>query len=343
MDKWADFVISQVVYDSHHLISQAKRHSDSDRGIGEGKIVDRLTIASDIKSGLNYTTIYSGLSSWRRGHKINTFRINGQPYVRIDNNKVPFDNLGDLPEIPSESDDEATPEQLARLEQLEKQISELESKPQQLPSPRGSLPKESTEEIPPEIALAPEPDEDEATPAQITRLTELERQILDFEKILSKAQIDSNSEPHQNTEDEATPEQLARLANIQNQIDELERILHDLKIADSKPGDEQFQINELEEEIEQIEAADIEHEIIQILRRQNQKLDNIENKLRRFTSVDAPIKPPNLEAYCVKCKTKRPVVNPRETIMKNGRPAIKGTCSVCDCNVFRIGKLKISK
>ena len=95
MDKWADFVISQVSYDSNHLISKAKRHKDSEKGIDEGKFVDRLTIASDIKNGFDHITIYSGLSSWKRGHKIHVFRINGQPFIRIDENKVKFDNLGD--------------------------------------------------------------------------------------------------------------------------------------------------------------------------------------------------------------------------------------------------------
>ena len=46
-----------------------------------------------------------------------------------------------------------------------------------------------------------------------------------------------------------------------------------------------------------------------------------------------------LMAYCFKCKTKRQIKNPKETIMKNGRDAIKGTCSLCDCKVFRIGKI----
>ena len=45
-------------------------------------------------------------------------------------------------------------------------------------------------------------------------------------------------------------------------------------------------------------------------------------------------------AYCVTCKTKREIKNPKETIMKNGKDAVKETCSVCDCKVFRIGKIK---
>ncbi|MFB5624189.1 DUF5679 domain-containing protein [Candidatus Nitrosopumilus sediminis] len=46
------------------------------------------------------------------------------------------------------------------------------------------------------------------------------------------------------------------------------------------------------------------------------------------------------EAYCVKCKTKRLIKDPEETTMKNGKPAIRGFCSICQCKVFRIGKMK---
>jgi len=45
-------------------------------------------------------------------------------------------------------------------------------------------------------------------------------------------------------------------------------------------------------------------------------------------------------AYCVKCRTKRDMKNPKETKLKNGRPAVKGLCPECGTNIFRIGKLK---
>ena len=43
-------------------------------------------------------------------------------------------------------------------------------------------------------------------------------------------------------------------------------------------------------------------------------------------------------AYCVKCRDKREIKDPVETQLKNGRPAMKGTCPECGTNVFRIGK-----
>ncbi len=100
MAKWADYFISQVSYDSDHLISVAIRHQETDKGITIGEPVDRLTIHSDIINGLFYITIYSGKESWKKGHKIQTFSIGGNPYIRIDENKVTLDHLGDLPEGP---------------------------------------------------------------------------------------------------------------------------------------------------------------------------------------------------------------------------------------------------
>mgnify|MGYP004047854379 len=43
-------------------------------------------------------------------------------------------------------------------------------------------------------------------------------------------------------------------------------------------------------------------------------------------------------AYCVKCRTKREIKDPEETTLKNGRPAMKGTCPECGTKMFRIGK-----
>ncbi|MCC6445801.1 MAG: hypothetical protein IT210_20395 [Armatimonadetes bacterium] len=45
-----------------------------------------------------------------------------------------------------------------------------------------------------------------------------------------------------------------------------------------------------------------------------------------------------MEAYCMKCKEKREVKNPRPTTMKNGKPATTGECVVCGTRVFKIGK-----
>jgi len=44
-------------------------------------------------------------------------------------------------------------------------------------------------------------------------------------------------------------------------------------------------------------------------------------------------------AYCVKCRNKVEIKNPKQVTLKNGRPATQGVCSACGTKVFRIGKL----
>jgi len=40
--------------------------------------------------------------------------------------------------------------------------------------------------------------------------------------------------------------------------------------------------------------------------------------------------------YCVKCKTKREMKDPQKVTMKNGKPALKGQCSVCGTTINTI-------
>lgn len=43
-------------------------------------------------------------------------------------------------------------------------------------------------------------------------------------------------------------------------------------------------------------------------------------------------------AYCVKCRAKREMKDPKSITMKNGRPATQGICPVCGTKMFKIGK-----
>jgi len=45
-------------------------------------------------------------------------------------------------------------------------------------------------------------------------------------------------------------------------------------------------------------------------------------------------------AYCVKCKAKVTMSDAKQVTMKNGRPAMKGTCSKCGTGVYKILPLK---
>ena len=45
-----------------------------------------------------------------------------------------------------------------------------------------------------------------------------------------------------------------------------------------------------------------------------------------------------MEAYCVKCKTKREMLDPQPVFTANGGPATRGRCPVCGTNLFRMGE-----
>jgi hypothetical protein len=47
-----------------------------------------------------------------------------------------------------------------------------------------------------------------------------------------------------------------------------------------------------------------------------------------------------VEAYCVKCKAKREMKDPKSVTLKNGKPATEGTCPTCGTKMVRIGSSK---
>ena len=101
MVKWAEYLISEVRYSpDHKRILQVKQHKDLDGQVGEGEIVERNVISSNIKKGITYMTIHNGSSTtWKKGDMIKGFTVDGDYYIRIDKNKVTLDNLGMLNEL----------------------------------------------------------------------------------------------------------------------------------------------------------------------------------------------------------------------------------------------------
>ncbi len=52
----------------------------------------------------------------------------------------------------------------------------------------------------------------------------------------------------------------------------------------------------------------------------------------------AAIKRRRIQAYCLKCRTKRVMKDARAVTLKNGQPAMQGVCPKCGTKMFRIGK-----
>jgi len=97
MAKWADYLISQVLYDQNHIITKVKQHRDIGNKMSGGEIVDRDAIANNLGHGVKYMTVYGDLGKIRMGKNVRYFRAYEDHYIRIDDNKVMTDNLGELP------------------------------------------------------------------------------------------------------------------------------------------------------------------------------------------------------------------------------------------------------
>lgn len=44
-----------------------------------------------------------------------------------------------------------------------------------------------------------------------------------------------------------------------------------------------------------------------------------------------------MQAYCVKCKAKKEMKDPKPTVMKNKKKATTGICPTCGTKMFKIG------
>ena len=195
MAKWADYLIPAVLYNSDREIIKVQVHEDLDGKVGPAEIVDKLDIAHNMKKGKTYVTIHKTLNSWRLGERVNLFSVGGDPYLRIDKNKVDLDNLGDIPDIDYSKKKDPSLNNITHTSEKKTNVAPPPSppKPAETPKPepepelpprkRGALPAPGEIEIPfediqPEEAPAdfiPEPE-----PPEITETKPKEKSKQDF-------------------------------------------------------------------------------------------------------------------------------------------------------------------
>jgi cold shock CspA family protein len=65
------------------------------------------------------------------------------------------------------------------------------------------------------------------------------------------------------------------------------------------------------------------------LQARNVRVDDLSRKQETGESI---------QAYCLKCRSKREMKDPETITMKNGRPATQGVCSACGTKMFKLGK-----
>ena len=214
MAKWADYLVTAVSYDPNREIMEVEVHEDLDGRMGPAEMTDKLTMSHNMRKGKTYMTVFRTLGSWKRGEQIRMFSVGGNPYFRIDKNKVSLDNLGDIPDIdyskkkdpsltdaaptgdrPSLPPEPAGTEPAGQPEPKAEPGLEPEPEPaEETPaSPHGTLPAAGEVDIPfedvqpglvsedsaaqPEPDPEPEPPEAEEKPKRIT-----EQEFLDYEQ-----------------------------------------------------------------------------------------------------------------------------------------------------------------
>ena len=101
MSNWADFAISAVKRGPGlGLISQVQVHEDRGKEFGPAVIVGKHEVASDIKRGKKYITIFRTTETdWEQGDYVRSYVKDGEAHIRTDDIKVDSDNLGTLPDI----------------------------------------------------------------------------------------------------------------------------------------------------------------------------------------------------------------------------------------------------
>ena len=101
MIRWADFLISKVLYvNGHRLVERVLAHEDKVIKIGAPFEEDRETLISKIKGGLTYcTTIKKDDGEWVMGNRLRLTSVKGREFIRYDQDIQEEDDLGSLPEM----------------------------------------------------------------------------------------------------------------------------------------------------------------------------------------------------------------------------------------------------
>ena len=139
-------------------------------------------------------------------------------------------------------------------------------------SSRGSLPKDSSEELPQELDLAPEPEPVSPSSSRGSLPKDSSEEL--------PQELDLAPEP------ENRYQKLTQLNYLQQQIHELKNMISDDLLQQSRIREEPIsnefsKIGKSVKDLERSEYDEIENEIIQTLLNQSKKLDNVEKRLHK--------------------------------------------------------------
>jgi hypothetical protein len=102
LEKWADYLISGVRYNSdsaRRIISHFKVHIDNGDSVGESRTWTKEEVLKAFSNGQNFSAILKDSNGkWRRGEKISIVQLN-ELFIRTDSKNIPEDYLNEVHEF----------------------------------------------------------------------------------------------------------------------------------------------------------------------------------------------------------------------------------------------------
>ena len=102
IDKWADYLISAVRYDSdlnNRMVAYLKVHEDVGHSVGESKTWTKAELIEALAKGKTFVTILrDGSGNWKKGYDV-SITVSKEIFIRTDFKSIPGDFLEDLPDF----------------------------------------------------------------------------------------------------------------------------------------------------------------------------------------------------------------------------------------------------
>lgn len=103
--KWSDYCISAVRYNTMRThIDAVWVHQHFGEYLDAGSLWTRLQVVGAIERGFTFSTVTRGSNgNWYQGPPVEIVVVGSQKFLRTDRNQYTTDNLGELPELPTQS------------------------------------------------------------------------------------------------------------------------------------------------------------------------------------------------------------------------------------------------
>ncbi|MCE7698399.1 MAG: toll/interleukin-1 receptor domain-containing protein [Methanobacterium paludis] len=100
LNKWADYCISAVNFNTNsNRIKNVEVREDYGDTIGNPIKFSRTKLIESLESGMTFVTIINNGISWNKGETVNIVVLNKRKYIKIDKNRTPNDDLGNIPQF----------------------------------------------------------------------------------------------------------------------------------------------------------------------------------------------------------------------------------------------------